>query len=78
MNQIQDRLKNVANASDFFRALSYFRPKAQSMNNLDYVNIEALSGHFSEQFNLYVNDNRSLYENSIACRNDVILDRDFT
>jgi hypothetical protein len=72
---VQQKLTDATNASQFYRALSYFRPKYQNSSNSEYVNPEEFYSYFSKQFNLYPSNKIAIGMNETVLDE---LDSDFT
>jgi hypothetical protein len=50
---VEEKLGCARSPEDFFKALSYFKPKFQSTDSVEYVNLNTFHDYFSQQFNFY-------------------------
>lgn len=71
---VQTKLSNSKQASDFYKALNIYRPKYLNSSNEEHVTAECFADYFSKQFNLYGKTECSIESFS----EDLVLDRDFT
>jgi hypothetical protein len=49
----EEKLDCARSPGNFFKALSYFKPKYQCTDSVEYVNLNTFHDYFSQQFNLY-------------------------
>jgi hypothetical protein len=79
---VEEKLGCARSPKDFFKALSYFKPKFQStdtesvvlLQSVEYVNLNTFHDYFSQQFNFYPD---CISMNEISSE-DCYLDANFT
>jgi len=72
--KLDNALTNVKNSSEFYRAISYFKPKRANAATSEYVKPDEFKDYFSRIFR---NDNKNIEFDKVSFKEDITLDKDF-